>query len=355
MRPRLHPERGARGARRPHRGVEQRSASAAHNACVVVRPLGRERRQVGCYDVRRLGSRPCERWATFDCYGTLIDWNAGIGGELARLFGRERRDELLARYHELEPQVEAERLPPYREVLTRDARPLAQEAGVELPEGEADALAQLAARLAAVPRGAGRARGAARARLAARDPLELRPRADRGLRATRSACRSTCRSSPRRSAPTSRRTAHWDASSRSTTAGRAAPRARRAEPLPRRRARDRARARTVWINRLGEAGEPRPTRELPDLARLPDTLDELVRRRERPGAARLATSTRCSRSAVRPTRAVWGELRLDASRTCATSGTELDLERDAWLVELDGRLAGYAHVRPIAATGALMA
>jgi 2-haloacid dehalogenase len=34
--------------------------------------------------------------------------------------------------------------------------------------------------------------------------------------------------------------------------------------------------RTVWINRLGEKREPAPTRELPDLARLPDTLDELV-------------------------------------------------------------------------------
>jgi FMN phosphatase YigB (HAD superfamily) len=27
------------------------------------------------------------RWATFDCYGTLVDWNAGIGAELGRLFG----------------------------------------------------------------------------------------------------------------------------------------------------------------------------------------------------------------------------------------------------------------------------
>ncbi len=27
------------------------------------------------------------RWATFDCYGTLIDWNAGIGGVLERLYG----------------------------------------------------------------------------------------------------------------------------------------------------------------------------------------------------------------------------------------------------------------------------
>jgi 2-haloacid dehalogenase len=33
---------------------------------------------------------------------------------------------------------------------------------------------------------------------------------------------------------------------------------------------------TVWINRLGEHAEPAPTRELPDLVRLPDTLDELV-------------------------------------------------------------------------------
>ena len=28
-----------------------------------------------------------ERWATFDCYGTLVDWNGGIRGELARIFG----------------------------------------------------------------------------------------------------------------------------------------------------------------------------------------------------------------------------------------------------------------------------
>src|SRR5438034_1337215 len=26
-----------------------------------------------------------DRWATFDCYGTLIDWNGGIRRELARL------------------------------------------------------------------------------------------------------------------------------------------------------------------------------------------------------------------------------------------------------------------------------
>jgi 2-haloacid dehalogenase len=33
---------------------------------------------------------------------------------------------------------------------------------------------------------------------------------------------------------------------------------------------------TVWINRLGERSDTTPTRELPDLERLPDALDELV-------------------------------------------------------------------------------
>jgi hypothetical protein len=32
----------------------------------------------------------------------------------------------------------------------------------------------------------------------------------------------------------------------------------------------------VWINRLREPPDPPPTRELPDLSRLPETLDELV-------------------------------------------------------------------------------
>ena len=49
-----------------------------------------------------------ERWATFDCYGTLIDWNGGIGRELERLFGAGRVGELLHAYHELEPQIQRE-------------------------------------------------------------------------------------------------------------------------------------------------------------------------------------------------------------------------------------------------------
>jgi len=49
-----------------------------------------------------------ERWATFDCYGTLIDWNGGIGRELERVFGAARAGELLHAYHELEPEIQRE-------------------------------------------------------------------------------------------------------------------------------------------------------------------------------------------------------------------------------------------------------
>ena len=59
-----------------------------------------------------------ERWATFDCYGTLIDWNGGIGRELERLFGAGRVGELLHAYHELEPQIQREdQTRRYRDVM----------------------------------------------------------------------------------------------------------------------------------------------------------------------------------------------------------------------------------------------
>jgi 2-haloalkanoic acid dehalogenase type II len=77
-----------------------------------------------------------ERWATFDCYGTLIDWNGGIRKELARIFGEERADKLLERYHELEPELEADGSRSYREVLTEAMHRLGA------PAGEGDALAR---------------------------------------------------------------------------------------------------------------------------------------------------------------------------------------------------------------------
>jgi 2-haloacid dehalogenase len=84
-----------------------------------------------------------ERWATFDCYGTLVDWNAGIHAELVKLFGVELADGLLARYHEVEPEIQAENPgASYREVLTIALEALASETGLTLPEGETSALAR---------------------------------------------------------------------------------------------------------------------------------------------------------------------------------------------------------------------
>ena len=84
-----------------------------------------------------------ERWATFDCYGTLVDWNAGIRGQLENLFGVEQGERLLARYHELEPEIQASSPGiSYREVLTVALVRLAEETGLTLPEGETSALAQ---------------------------------------------------------------------------------------------------------------------------------------------------------------------------------------------------------------------
>ena len=82
------------------------------------------------------------RWATFDCYGTLIDWNGGIGRELERLFGTERAGELLRVYHELEPQVQREEpTRSYRDVLTVTLARLAAREGLALAAADEDALA----------------------------------------------------------------------------------------------------------------------------------------------------------------------------------------------------------------------
>jgi 2-haloacid dehalogenase len=81
-----------------------------------------------------------DRWATFDCYGTLIDWNAGIRAQLERLFGGGSGDRLLMRYHEVEPEVQAESFRTYRDVLAATLGRLAAEERAALPEHEADAL-----------------------------------------------------------------------------------------------------------------------------------------------------------------------------------------------------------------------
>ncbi len=84
-----------------------------------------------------------DRWATFDCYGTLIDWNGGIGRELERLFGAEHVPRLLHGYHELERAFQRERPDAaYREVLTVALVRLAERERLPLETAEHDALAR---------------------------------------------------------------------------------------------------------------------------------------------------------------------------------------------------------------------
>jgi 2-haloacid dehalogenase len=66
-----------------------------------------------------------ERWATFDCYGTLVDWNAGVAAGLREAFGD---DSQLERYHAIERELQAERpYERYREVMALTLERLAAE------------------------------------------------------------------------------------------------------------------------------------------------------------------------------------------------------------------------------------
>src|SRR5215212_7329628 len=65
---------------------------------------------------------------TFDCYGTLIDWEGGIAGV------HLSREEVLRAYATIEPVVERERYRSYREVLTETASRISGRDGAFLAE-----------------------------------------------------------------------------------------------------------------------------------------------------------------------------------------------------------------------------
>ena len=83
---------------------------------------------------------------TFDCYGTLIDWETGISNaflQAASTDGVElRREDVLAAYAELEPVVDAERYRTYREMLTETALRVAERLGWQIGAGRAVFLAE---------------------------------------------------------------------------------------------------------------------------------------------------------------------------------------------------------------------
>jgi 2-haloacid dehalogenase len=212
------------------------------------------------------------RWATFDCYGTLVDWNAGIGRELERLLGPSH----LARYHELEPEIQAAQpAAPYREVLATTLARLADEAGRELPDEERDALArslpdwpmfsEVPAALAEL-----RERGWRTAILSNtdRDLIEA-SMARIGVPFELAIVASEIGSyKPAHG--------HWSAFFEATGADRGRHVHVGASVFHDIAPASELGLTPVWINRLGEASDRRAAVELPDLAPLPDALDELV-------------------------------------------------------------------------------
>jgi 2-haloalkanoic acid dehalogenase type II len=76
---------------------------------------------------------------TFDCYGTLIDWERGIAEAFAAAAGGDGvtldRAAVLHAYHEVEPAVQAERSRRYRDVLALVARAVAERLGWRLAPG----------------------------------------------------------------------------------------------------------------------------------------------------------------------------------------------------------------------------
>jgi 2-haloacid dehalogenase len=212
-----------------------------------------------------------DRWATFDCYGTLIDWNGGVRAELSRVFGDDRADELLERYHELEPELEADGTRSYREVLTEAMRQLGA------PADEEDALARALPHwrpFDEVPQALKQARGRGW-KLAilsnTDDDFIAASQVQIGVVFDEVVVAQEIGSYK----PAHR---HWEEFFRRTQAPReghvhvAASLFHDIAPA------NELGIVSVWINRLGETSTDgaRPTRELPDLSELPESLDELV-------------------------------------------------------------------------------
>jgi 2-haloacid dehalogenase len=219
-----------------------------------------------------------DRWATFDCYGTLVDWNAGMRGELERLFGVEQAGRLLARYHDLEPQIQdANPGHSYREVLTIALERLAAEEGLTLPEGETSALARS---LPSWPvfDDVGPALMEARQRgwkLAILSNTD-RDLLDASMEAMGVPFDAAIVAGEIGSYKPARR--HWDVFQDATGADPA-----RHVHVAQSLYHDIEPAtqlglRCIWVNRLGEPRDDRPALMLRDLRKLPDALDDLVER-----------------------------------------------------------------------------
>lgn len=215
------------------------------------------------------------RWATFDCYGTLVDWRAGIRAQLEQLLGGEHGDRLLERYYAIEPRVQADHPGArYRDVMAMVLAELADENGVALAEADRDALGRSLPGWPVFPE--------VRAQLAEAHrrgwQLVMLSNTDRDLiDASIVAIGVPFNGAIVASEVGSYKPAfgHWRRFDELIGAGHD-----RHVHVAQSHFHDIVPAtelglRTVWINRLGERRDPSPTRELPDLTGLADVLDEL--------------------------------------------------------------------------------
>jgi 2-haloacid dehalogenase len=85
------------------------------------------------------------RLITFDCYGTLIDWERGMLAALRPLFSRDARNvpdlQILELYGEIEAELESGPYMPYREVLAQAAREMGRRLDTEISAEEGSAFA----------------------------------------------------------------------------------------------------------------------------------------------------------------------------------------------------------------------
>jgi 2-haloacid dehalogenase len=211
------------------------------------------------------------RWASFDCYGTLIDWDGGVRAELARVFGDDRVDGLLAQYHAVEPELQASGELSYRQVLTESMRRLGAPAGEE--HGLADSLPGWRAFPEVRPALEELRRRGWRLAILSNtdDDFIAASQVQIGIPFDEVVVAQEIGSYK----PAHR---HWEVFFQRTNAPRdgyvhvAASLFHDIAPATE------LGLRSVWINRLGETSGngARPTRELPDLLELPETLDDLV-------------------------------------------------------------------------------
>lgn len=83
---------------------------------------------------------------TFDCYGTLIDWSAGLWRSFVEIFGpvvAERKQEWFDAYVRTEAEVESGPYLSYREVLAVVTKRLARQFDLPIPIGRGARLAEM--------------------------------------------------------------------------------------------------------------------------------------------------------------------------------------------------------------------